>query len=186
MEKIRWDRDKLRGVIENAALYNLDLSRGRIEADPSRGFWVHIDQPLFGGLHGYAHEAKIHCTDASVAEGELLRGLYAMQKAERIAARTGASHANGRDSVWITRTPLTASEISDHRARVKHATAVKRYADELTHVLDKNRRQAKDSAGVKHLTETYGISVPVAAMPASTTDKTREAPNARLPRGNRK
>lgn len=184
MDKIRWDGDKLRGVRENAALYNLDMRRGRIADDSKGGYWVHVDAPLFGSMHGYQHADKIHCADASVAEGELLHALFCMQKAERIAARTGVVY--GKDSCWVTRTPLTSAEIADYRTRLKHAADMKRYADELAHVLDQNRKQAKATAGVEHLNETYGVTMPVAAMPSSTAIKTPQAPNAQHRRSNRK
>ncbi|MBH2076453.1 MAG: hypothetical protein I8H93_10695 [Pseudomonadales bacterium] len=182
--KIRWDDSMLRGVVENTALYRLDLSRGRITVDPSGGYWVEIGPPLFGGLVGYRHVSKYRCGDARVAEGELLSALYSMQKAERLAARVHRTY--GRDMTWITRTPLTQDEIDEHRARLEHAEKMARGERELNHEQAKQVALEKGKAALANLVENYNVVVQApASKAAKSTGTGREAPNAVHRRTNR-
>jgi hypothetical protein len=184
MPSIRWDADKIRGVKENAALYNLDLTRGSIEATPKGGFVVHIGAPLFPLTPDYKHQSRILCRDTTVAEGEFLLALFTLQKLERVTARMGLVH--GRDNTWITRTPLTGDEIKEYKARLRHADNVNKYSSELRNVVDRRRAIAQE-LNLQYLSDTYGVAVPaVAAMPATPADATPLAPNAQHRRGNRK
>lgn len=185
---ITWDADKLRGVILNAKTYNLDFGRASFTLSDKGGYLVKIDAPLFPLNHEmYPHGAQsIHANSASVAEGEMLYALFSMTKAERLTARSGGRHCAGWDKYQITHTPLSEAEIAEHRERIKHSAKVGRYRRELDEVIARSKRVETATAGVTHLNETYGVTVPVAAMPASTANKTPQAPNAQHRRGNRK
>ncbi|MGB6210174.1 hypothetical protein [Pseudomonas mandelii] len=176
MGDITWDAEKIRALVHNAKLYSLDMSRGKIEVNPAGGFWVHLDQPLFTDMLGYKHVSKIMCHDASVAEAELLYGLHAMQKAERLTARLHRVY--GWDMVKITRTPLTKAEVDEYRESAAHARKMARYAGELRNVLERGARVASESASLQHLQDTYGLVVPAQAAAALPATGKREAPNA--------
>jgi hypothetical protein len=161
-----FDSRRIRQLREDAALHNVDTTRGKITATESGTFRVTLDAPLVDvSFFLPAVSTRVEAKHSAAAEGELLTWLVAIQRAERKVVRAGTS---GMSPDQIARTPLSPDEIDRYIARIKGAHQIERLRIELGAAVaaKAKARAAKQSAA--ELNQRYGLHAEPTAATATT------------------
>jgi hypothetical protein len=178
-----FDAGELDNLRREAKINQIDFSRAKIRKAKDGGYVVVFDAPLFH-LGDVLRDppGEVDARTAAIAEGVMLQGLMAIQRAERVRARMGRCYGLSPDQV--VRRPLSDSDVADYKAGIAHQAEVKRLQRELTAVLEANAKNTATSAGAADLADRYGLAErtpakePEAAL-ALPSAKPQRAPSRR-------
>lgn len=151
-----FDRAQLLQLRNDATLAAVDFKRARIEA-AADGFVVHIDAPKvdIGRLVPTPPPSRIETRSATTAEGEMLRALLTIQRAERQTVRGGIV---GWSAEQIARRPLEPGELADYLERSAHAKKVAQLQEQLAEAIARRARAEQEDAAVTELNARYGLA----------------------------
>lgn len=168
---------------KEAELNHLDLTRGSIQPAANGGFIVRLDPPLVGvdisGLLDHVPESRHVASTVLQAEGHMLAGLLAIQRAERQRVRLG--RVVGWSMVDISRKALTPEELAEYRAVLEHQRKVAQLQAELSEALQKKDRRDKAQAQVDALNERYGTRQDAPVPAVETPQEPAPAPVQAVP-----
>lgn len=151
-----FDRSQILQLRNDAALAAIDFKRARIEPGSDGGFVVHIGQPLVDiGRLIASPPTRVETRSAVQAEGEMLRALLVIQRAERQTVRGGII---GWTPEQIARRPLDPDELADYQAKVSHAKKVAQLQRELSQAIDRRVRAEQEDAAANELAARYGLT----------------------------
>ncbi|KJZ37198.1 hypothetical protein [Pseudomonas fluorescens] len=150
-----FDGQRIRQLREDAALHNVDYSRGQIAALDGGTFRVTLDKPLVDiSFFVPAVPTRVEAKHSAAAEGELLTWLVAIQRGERRTVRAGS---NGMSAVDIARTPLTQDEIDRYTNRRSGADQIERLRIQLSDAIKAKARAKAAKQAATDLNERYGL-----------------------------
>ncbi|CAH0646791.1 MULTISPECIES: hypothetical protein [Pseudomonas] len=151
-----FDRAQLLQLRNDATLAAVDFKRARIEA-AADGFVVHIDAPKvdISRLVPTPPPTRIETRSAVQAEGEMLRALLIIQRAERQTVRGGIV---GWSAEQIARRPLEPNELADYLARISHAKKVQELQGQLAEAISRRARAEQEDAAAAELNARYGLA----------------------------
>jgi hypothetical protein len=161
-----FDSERILQLREDAALHNVDTTRGRIVATDSGTFYVHLNKPLVDiSFFVPAVPTRVEAKHSAAAEGELLTWLVTIQRAERRTIRAGTA---GMAPEQIARTPLTQDEIDRYIARRKGADQIEKLRDGLGKAIAAKAKAKAAKQAAAELTQRYGLNAePTAATAAA-------------------
>jgi hypothetical protein len=172
-----YDQNHLAQLRTDAKISAIDLSRAKIRQSAGGGYSVALPRPLFevDAVFGDKIPSEVTCTCASEAEGELLTWMLRIERAERKQCRIG--RVVGWSPDQINRRPLTAAEVADYKALIKHRADVERLQDQLAEALQSQKQRNATQAGVANLVERYGLEPKAAvATPAVANVEPADVP----------
>ncbi|WDM88045.1 hypothetical protein LG197_26200 [Pseudomonas asiatica] len=161
------DRAQLLQLRNDATLAAVDFKRARIESGPDGGFVVHVSAPVvdISRLVPTPPPARIETRSATTAEGEMLRALLTIQRAERQTVRSGII---GWSQEQIARRPLEPKELADYQQKTAHAAKVQQLQEQLSAAIARRARAEEEQRAADELAEKYGFATTQPAKPKRT------------------
>ncbi|MBP2083517.1 MULTISPECIES: hypothetical protein [Pseudomonas] len=162
-----FDRAQLLQLRNDATLAAVDFKRARIEA-AADGFVVHIDAPKvdISRLVPTAPPSRVETRSATAAEGEMLRALLTIQRAERQTVRGGIV---GWTPEQIARRPLEPNELLNFQEKTAHAKKVAQLQEQLAEAIARRARAEEEQRAADELAEKYGFATSQPAKPKRAT-----------------
>lgn len=141
----------------DAKLYAIDFSRARISVANGKHS-VDFDRPKVdvSKFLGGPAPARFSHSSAVQVEGHMLDQLIRLTRAERQACRIGVVY--GWSSEQINRTPLSAAEIAEHKARISHTATVAKMQAQLQEAMQAHARRAKQAQESIDFVRRYAVS----------------------------
>lgn len=161
-----FDRAQLLQLRNDATLAAVDFKRARIEA-AADGFVVHIDAPKvdISRLVPTPPPSRVETRRATAAEGEMLRALLIIQRAERQTVRGGIV---GWSAEQIARRPLEPGELADYLEKTAHQKKVAQLQEQLAEAIARRARAEEEQHAADELAEKYGFATSQPAKPKRT------------------